>query len=188
VVAVSLGGGSSGSPTKRKLMPELLVTSVESSEVVALALMRLEVEGGTQLIQGLIRSLERGKPSAAAAAEARTSLHRLCRDIISTEAAGSTCLGANQQQHHHQHDSADNPMRDILCGTGWEHAVRVPLVVTALDVLRGMGAAELRGEMRAVFPALARLVCSNHATLRAALARLMGAPQVMAMVAEAAAA
>jgi len=77
-------------------------------------------------------------------------------------------------------------MRDILCGTSWEHAVRVPLVVMALDVLRSMSGGELRREMRAVFPALARLVCSNHATLRGALARLMGAPEVLAMVMEAA--
>jgi hypothetical protein len=79
-------------------------------------------------------------------------------------------------------------MRDILCGTSWEHAVRVPLVVTALDVLRSMSGDDLRAEMGCVFPALARLVCSNHAPLRAALARLMAAPQVVAMVTAAAAA
>jgi len=48
--AAAAAAAGSGSPRKSRL-PELLVTSVESSEVVGLALMRLEVEGGTQLIQ-----------------------------------------------------------------------------------------------------------------------------------------
>jgi hypothetical protein len=79
-------------------------------------------------------------------------------------------------------------MRDVLCGTSWEHAARVPLVVAALDVLRSMRGEELRSELRTVFPALARLVCSNHATLRAALARLLAAPEVLAVVSAVAAA
>jgi hypothetical protein len=259
------GSGGGGSPTKRQQLPELLVTSVESSEVVGLALMRLEVEGGTQLIlvrrrglarhgrlhggcralrlvvawprsvgelvyasscilvkatsqptvmlpssrfentpvpghpmQGLRRSLESGSPDAIGARAARGWLHRLCREIISAEAdcstgaaaaAAAAALSQKQQQQHGGGGGAwDNPMRDVLCGTSWEHAVRVPLVIAALDVLRGMSGEDLRAEMAAAFPALARLVCSNHAPLRSALARLMAAPQVVALVTTAAAA
>jgi hypothetical protein len=147
-----------------------------------------------------VRSLERGDPTPEQAAAARARLQQLCRDIISAEAASSTSLGGggrHQQQQQQQaavggvkgsSSGGDDPMRDILYGTSWEHAVRAPLVELALDLLRGMPGPDLRAEVRAAFPALARLVCSNHVLLRGALARLMGAPEVLEMVAAAAAA
>jgi hypothetical protein len=63
----------------------------------------------------------------------------------------------------------DNPLQDALAGGGWEHAARAPLVVAALKVLSGLQGSDYKREVVQLFPALCRLMCSNHMLTRQAL-------------------
>jgi len=177
-----------------------VVSSVESREVVLPGLMRLEAEGGMLLIQGLLRSIQAAGSDTTAAAAARMQLLKWCRRIISTEAAASTALEARANQKAAAAAAAaatagasplagaavgDVPLRDALYGMTWEHAVRAPLVVQAVQVIGSTEGPEFKQELRSCFMALARLMCSNHALIRAAIYQVVASKQFQEMITEA---
>lgn len=62
-------------------------------------------------------------------------------------------------------------------------AIRAPLTVAVLGGYRAVCGEAWRGELRAVFPHLARLICSGQPSVRAALAGLLQA-QLPPLIAE----
>ena len=120
-----------------------------------------------------------------------------CRRIISTEAAASTALEARANQKAAAAAATagasplagaavgDVPLRDALYGMTWEHAVRAPLVVQAVQVIGSTEGPEFKQELRSCFMALARLMCSNHALIRAAIYQVVASKQFQEMITEA---
>jgi hypothetical protein len=88
--------------------------------------------------------------------------------LRATLAAVSTG-GADSNSNADALSCKDNPLQDALAGGGWEHAARAPLVVAALKVLSGLQGNEYKREVVQLFPALCRLMCSNHMLTRQAL-------------------
>lgn len=82
----------------------------------------------------------------------------------------------------------DNPLQDALAGGGWEHAARAPLVVAALKVLSGLQGNEYKREVIQLFPALCRLMCSNHLLTRQALHQVFTSREFFELLPAAAAA
>jgi hypothetical protein len=125
-------------------------------------------------------------------------LLKWCRRIISTEAAASTALEARANRKAAAAAGvlnaasplaggpvADVPLRDALYGMTWEHAVRAPMVVQAVQVIASTEGPEFRQEVRSCFMALARLMCSNHALIRAAVYQVVASKQFQEMMVEA---
>jgi hypothetical protein len=118
-------------------------------------------------------------------AAARAKLHHWCTTIITTEAASSTAAGGEEAAPCSSSSNSSNtdiPLRDALCGTSWEHAVRAPLVVQALQVISGARGEEFRQQVRSCFPSLVRLMCSNHSLIRAALYQVVASSHFQEML------
>jgi hypothetical protein len=141
------------------------------------------------LLQGLQLSLRAGSLPAPAAAAAQQKLQKLCREVIRMEAAssstaaaaaagggGAACGGGGGGP------GGDNPLRDALCGMGWDHAVRAPLVVVALQAMGALRGEAFAAEAVAMFPSLARLTCSNQQSVRGALHELLAGQQFRQLV------
>lgn len=149
-------------------------------------------------LQALSLSLHSCSLQTAATVRARQRLLQLVRSIILSEAACSTTasmapitaeaaaadgadLGLQAPTPPYAKAASgaaagaaigsikDNPLQDALAGVGWAHAARAPLVVAALKVLSALHGEEYRKEVLQLFPALCRLMCSNHLLTRLAL-------------------
>lgn len=138
----------------------------EVDDVMWPALMRQEAEGGVLLIEALKRSLQSG--DEAVAPEAQQRMLQVCRQVI-TRAAQDTW---QQTDGHSQHAGAAHHVTD---GTSWEQAIRAPLIVTVLESYYSIHNEAWTSELQAIFPHLAKLVCSAQPTVRKALGQLMRA-------------
>ncbi|DBA73285.1 hypothetical protein WJX77_003623 [Trebouxia sp. C0004] len=138
----------------------------EVDDVMWPALMRQEAEGGVLLIEALKRSLQSG--DEAVAPEAQERMLEVCRQVI-TRAAQDTW---QQTDGHSQHAGAAHHVTD---GTSWEQAIRAPLIVTVLESYYSIHNEAWTSELQAIFPHLAKLVCSAQPTVRKALGQLMRA-------------
>lgn len=146
--------------------------------------------------QGLKLSLGESGLSPAGRATAQQKLQRLCRDVIRSAASASSggggvrseggTGGASNPGPAAAACTVDNPLRDALCGTGWEHAVRAPLVVAALEVLGALQGDAFSAEAVGMFPSLARLACSNQQSVRQALYVLLAGEEFRQLVGRAA--
>jgi hypothetical protein len=67
--------------------------------------------------------------------------------------------------------------------SGCAQAIRAPLIATVLRGYEGICGESWRSELRAIFPHLARLICSAQPSVRLALAGLLQA-QLPPLIAE----
>jgi hypothetical protein len=58
-------------------------------------------------------------------------------------------------------------------GDDWDEGIRAPLVVAALDAIARVDRSALATELRSLFPALTRLMCSSQPCVREALSALL---------------
>jgi hypothetical protein len=105
-------------------------------------------------------------------------------ELRATPAAVS---GADSNSNADAASCKDNPLQDALAGGGWEHAARAPLVVAALKVLSGLQGNDYKHEVVQLFPALCRLVCSNHMLTRQALHQVFSSREFVELLPAAAA-
>lgn len=138
----------------------------EVDDVMWPALMRQEAEGGVLLIEALKRSLQAGDETVAAAAQQR--MLQVCRQVI-TRAAEDTWQHSGGQNEH------AGATHHVVDGTSWDQAIRAPLIVTVLESYYSLHNEAWTSELQAIFPHLARLVCSAQPTVRKALGQLMRA-------------
>lgn len=148
------------------------------------------------LLQALKLSLETCTHQTAVTARARRRLLQLIRSIIQSEAAcsttatatapleryGSTAVSRLGSSDVSSSSAADNPLQDALAGVGWQHAARAPLVVAALKVLSGLQRSEYQQEVLQLFPALCRLMCSNHMLIRTALHQVISSSEFLELL------
>ncbi|KAL3134912.1 hypothetical protein ABBQ32_007876 [Trebouxia sp. C0010 RCD-2024] len=138
----------------------------EVDDIMWPALMRQEAEGGVLLIEALKRSLQSGDEAVAPAAQQR--MLEVCRRVVTRTAQDTWQQAAGQ---HQQAGSLHHPVD----GTSWEQAIRAPLIVAVLESYYSIHNDAWTGELQAIFPHLAKLVCSAQPTVRKALGQLMRA-------------
>lgn len=149
-------------------------------------------------LQALTLCLQSAAPASEATQATCLRLLQLVRCVIESEAASSSILastpslptvfGALQSAVATPGPTgagsaaADNPLQDALAGVGWEHAARAPLVVAALQVLSELQGAQYQSEVLRLFPALCRLMSSNHQLIRAALAKVFSSGDFLGLL------
>lgn len=140
--------------------------------------------------------LQSAAPASEATHATQLRLLQLVRCVIESEAASSSIVatspslptpsGALQRVTPSPAGAAsaaaDNPLQDALAGVGWEHAARAPLVVAALQVLSELQGAQYQSEVLQLFPALCRLMSSNHQLIRAALAKVFSSRDFLGLL------
>ncbi|KAK9904753.1 hypothetical protein WJX75_001787 [Coccomyxa subellipsoidea] len=139
------------------------------------ALMRQETEGGALLIEAFRRTMAaQGEGNG----EAEARLLAFCRRFVADAAADAWAQHAAAAGRTTVGGHALTPE-----GYSWDQAIRAPLTVAVLGGYRAVCGEAWRGELRAVFPHLARLICSGQPSVRAALAGLLQA-QLPPLIAE----
>jgi hypothetical protein len=108
--------------------------------------------------------------------------------VAELRATPAAVSGAHSKLNPDAASCKDNPLQDALAGGGWEHAARAPLVVAALKVLSGLQGNDYKREVVQLFPALCRLMCSNHMLTRQALHQVFSSRQFVELLPAAAAA
>ncbi|BDA49435.1 probable Brefeldin A-inhibited guanine nucleotide-exchange protein [Coccomyxa sp. Obi] len=154
---------------------------IADEEQLLPALMRQETEGGALLIAAFMRTLQSkgGDSSKAGDREAEARLLSFCRRSVADAAADAWA------QHADAIGRAADAGGAALTpeGSSWDQAMRAPLTVAVLGGYEAVCGEAWRGELRALWPHLARLICSQQPSVRAALAVLLQA-QLLPLIAQ----
>ena len=104
------------------------------------------------------------------AAEAEQRLLSNCRRIIEHAATEAWAV------HEAVSSGVSNGSRaaTISEGAHWDAAIHAPLVIASLAGYKMVSEEARRNELREIYPQLAKLVCSEQPTVRAALGEMMG--------------